>query len=691
MTTNLLAFSDAIARGLGCSPRVAAIWSCAEKNRSIVVIAGGAVATAVGYACGGPGLAAMALAVSCIFVGTLLLAKAYRDWEIKEFVQKLDAARNCAVLPSDLRPKSCFGESMPSGDMDPHIFYDTRFGEVYQLEVLNLAGLNLTDEHLRQMAASDRFHEVKTLTLANNPCITGRGIRFLMEKGFPSLEWLSLHGNTQLFQDSENLDEWLSHTGFHNLKTLDLTATDVTDTQLEKMIERAEWFRNLEGLNLLGNDRLSHLPHNILRLEKLANHGTRIHLDGGHSRFSGKGIWKTFNFLNTNPEELILVIASKIFTNISDLYALKSQACRIGFRKLCLENSLSDPIDSEALKNACERYNISFELSGRAAPDPYCSRLEVLDFSRATAPIIVDYRKRVATENLELSARSFSLADHTLKTGESLLQQSEFFNLQPYAQTPPNSSLRSIEYITRLIISLWEWALNKIQLWWNPASARILVLAKDTLDSAEEQVEQGGKVLVLSLASTEEPGGGFNEGIGSQEEELCWRSDLAGLMYVLKTKEQLANPGIWNLYHQAIHTPEVTVFRSSKTRSYSFLNRPFQVGILSCGPLVRPPLKGLGTNSVEYAQKTDKDQTRTLIYNQLHIAHSKGYNTLILGAFGCGAFRNPPAVVAQLYREVIDASFKKTFRKIVFAILDDPYRQPHNPEGNFKPFKNCFS
>lgn len=321
----------------------------------------------------------------------------------------------------------------------------------------------------------------------------------------------------------------------------------------------------------------------------------------------------------------------------------------------------------------------------------FYSNLEVLDFAKATPSQVKDYRKRVAAENLHLSASSLSSASYTLKAGKTLLKQSEFIDLKPNVQPLLNPSPRKIWHIKELIISIWSWALNKIKLWWNPSSARILVLAQDTLDTAEEQVKQGGNVLVLSLASTEEPGGGFDEGIGSQEEELCWRSDLAGLMHVLKEEEQPKNPAIWNLYQQTIYTPGVTVFRSSKTRSYAFLNQPFQIGILSCGAPVHPPLKGLGTNSVEYAEEKDKERTRMLIYNQLHIAHSKGYNTVVLGAFGCGAFRNPPAVVAKLYREVIDAFFKDTFRKIVFAILDDPHVGSHNPQGNFQPFKKCFS
>ena len=41
----------------------------------------------------------------------------------------------------------------------------------------------------------------------------------------------------------------------------------------------------------------------------------------------------------------------------------------------------------------------------------------------------------------------------------------------------------------------------------------------------------------------------------------------------------------------------------------------------------------------------------------------------ILGAFGCGAFKNPPEVVAQAFYEVIyEMGYKKYFKRIVFAI-----------------------
>ena len=61
---------------------------------------------------------------------------------------------------------------------------------------------------------------------------------------------------------------------------------------------------------------------------------------------------------------------------------------------------------------------------------------------------------------------------------------------------------------------------------------------------------------------------------------------------------------------------------------------------------------------------------------------------MILGALGCGAFRNPPKHVAELFKEVINESeFKNIFRRVYFVIKED-----HNSRGcgTFEPFKDVF-
>ena len=83
-----------------------------------------------------------------------------------------------------------------------------------------------------------------------------------------------------------------------------------------------------------------------------------------------------------------------------------------------------------------------------------------------------------------------------------------------------------------------------------------------------------------------------------------------------------------------------------------------------------------------------KNKIRTIF--RLGIAN--GHDSLVLGALGCGAFRNPPRHVARLFHEVmLEEEFKNKYRHIVFAILEDHNsRRSHNPDGNLIPFKEEF-
>jgi uncharacterized protein (TIGR02452 family) len=75
------------------------------------------------------------------------------------------------------------------------------------------------------------------------------------------------------------------------------------------------------------------------------------------------------------------------------------------------------------------------------------------------------------------------------------------------------------------------------------------------------------------------------------------------------------------------------------------------------------------------------------------IALENGNDSLVLSAFGCGAYGTPPKEMARLFHEVIESErYKNTFKKIVFAIINLPSTNgTHNPEGNFKPFAEEFN
>ena len=66
-------------------------------------------------------------------------------------------------------------------------------------------------------------------------------------------------------------------------------------------------------------------------------------------------------------------------------------------------------------------------------------------------------------------------------------------------------------------------------------------------------------------------------------------------------------------------------------------------------------------------------------------AKASGRPHLVLGAFGCGAFGNPAAPVAALFKEQLHApAFRGAFATVVFAVLDPL------GTGNLGPFRREF-
>lgn len=53
-----------------------------------------------------------------------------------------------------------------------------------------------------------------------------------------------------------------------------------------------------------------------------------------------------------------------------------------------------------------------------------------------------------------------------------------------------------------------------------------------------------------------------------------------------------------------------------------------------------------------------------------HMAVAHGQQVLVLGAFGCGYFRNPPEVVAETFLTLLRTEFAACFALVVFAVPD---------------------
>ncbi|MBR5639671.1 MAG: TIGR02452 family protein [Muribaculaceae bacterium] len=216
----------------------------------------------------------------------------------------------------------------------------------------------------------------------------------------------------------------------------------------------------------------------------------------------------------------------------------------------------------------------------------------------------------------------------------------------------------------------------------------------DCLYAGVELKEQGYNPAVLNMASRGNPGGGVISGDGAQEETLFRRTNLFRSLYQFApyaaqyhlTRSRHQYPLDWNF--GGIYTPDAIYFRESEKKGYALLENPVSLSFIAVAGLKDPGLTADGMIA-DHLVGSVKNKIRTIF--RIGLLH--GHDALVLGALGCGAFRNPPRHVALLFHEVMDEpEFKNRYRKIVFAILDDHNaHRSHNPEGNFKPFAEEFA
>ena len=222
----------------------------------------------------------------------------------------------------------------------------------------------------------------------------------------------------------------------------------------------------------------------------------------------------------------------------------------------------------------------------------------------------------------------------------------------------------------------------------------VKVMDNDCLDVAQSLVRLGFKPAVLNMASFHTPGGGVERGSAAQEESLFRRTNLFRSLY--QFHEIGTNYGIeqrderypMQMSYGGIYTPGVTVFRKSENEDCKIMDDPFRIDVISLPAVRKPTIKADGD-----VEDWVKDTLYKKVKQILDIALENGNDSLVLSAFGCGAYGTPPKIVAKIFHDVIDSEeYKGLFKAIYFAIINLPSTNgEHNPEGNFKPFKDEFT
>lgn len=186
----------------------------------------------------------------------------------------------------------------------------------------------------------------------------------------------------------------------------------------------------------------------------------------------------------------------------------------------------------------------------------------------------------------------------------------------------------------------------------------ICIVAEDSFQAAKRYSHP----LVMNFANAHKPGGGFELGATAQEEALCRCSTLIASISSEKAKEmyQYNNLHAIPVESDYMLLSEVCVFRNEKCE---LVREPFLAGVITV-----PAPNRIGLAALTPIKKIDAAMIKR-IRIMLAVAKANKYKSLVLGAWGCGAFHNNPESVANCFKIVLEEDgYAKYFENICFAI-----------------------
>lgn len=254
-------------------------------------------------------------------------------------------------------------------------------------------------------------------------------------------------------------------------------------------------------------------------------------------------------------------------------------------------------------------------------------------------------RKRIAQETMEITAQG------------SYEYRGKVVSLEKVQEELEEVLVYSPEKVKEIVSATQEDLFN--------ADCEVITDNCDSFEAVSKHCCDNDNVLVMNFANAVHPGGGFLSGASAQEESLCRCSTLYASISSQKAREMYE----YNSQHSnpldsdyMLISPNVCVFRD---KEYSLLEKPFYTSVLTI------PAPNRCGRASKLAQAELDDAMLDKIRKFLLVASSEGYDVLVLGAWGCGAFGHDAKAVAGYFKEILLCEkFSRFFSKIVFAVYD---------------------
>lgn len=200
----------------------------------------------------------------------------------------------------------------------------------------------------------------------------------------------------------------------------------------------------------------------------------------------------------------------------------------------------------------------------------------------------------------------------------------------------------------------------------------------DSLACAVAYARAGRRPVVLNLADDCFPGGCVDTGSGAQEESLFRCTDLCRTLTLETGFYPLARD-------ELVYSPRVRVLKAPEAEGWRPLGPPYdEVAVVTC-PGIRQPVLDYPEGADADAdpqdarlRPADEQALRVKVRLILRCAAAHGHDVVVLGALGCGAWKNPGKHVADVFAGVLaEPEFGgRQFERVAFAVLrrcDDMY------------------
>ncbi len=211
----------------------------------------------------------------------------------------------------------------------------------------------------------------------------------------------------------------------------------------------------------------------------------------------------------------------------------------------------------------------------------------------------------------------------------------------------------------------------------------IITVENCTSMQAAGKFDSNDKIGCLNFASAKNAGGGFVSGAQAQEESLARASSLypTQMKFYHEMYEYNRNRDTFLYSDRMIYSPAVCFFKDDND---TLLSKPY------CMDILTSPAVNIGA-MIQHNRSDELSKAKNTMLNRidkmLAVFYINGVKNLILGAWGCGVFRNNPNDIAGYFAHFLinEGKYSKCFDNIIFAVYSKGKKRE-----NISDFENIF-